>query len=182
MTSYITTCSGKHFNPIAPDSDAIAIEDIAHALSYLCRGNGHVKQFLSVGQHCLRCAFEAEARGASPRLILACLLHDAGEAYLSDVPRPFKQVLPEYILYEERLLSIIYEKFLQTSLTEEEERYVKRIDDDVLYYDLKILLGEVQEKEAPEMAYAYEYLQQPFEEVEQAYLHLYQKYINKISL
>lgn len=180
MASYITTCSGKHLDPVHPDPDAILIEDIAHALSYLCRGNGHVKQFLSVGQHCLRCALEAEARNAAPRLILACLLHDAGEAYLSDVPRPFKQVLPDYIQYEEKLLSIIYEKFLRTPLTEEEALYVKQIDDDVLYYDLKILLNEVQEREAPEMAYAYAYEQQSFKEVEEAYLCLYQKFIHMI--
>lgn len=180
MASYITTCSGRHFDPVNPDSDAIVIEDIAHALSYLCRGNGHVKQFLSVGQHCLRCAREAQARGASPRLILACLLHDAGEAYLSDVPRPFKQTLPLYIQCEERLLSIIYEKFLKTPLTQEEAFYVKEIDDDVLYYDLKILLDEVQEREAPEMAYPYVYSVQPFLEVEEDYLKLYQMYIDKI--
>lgn len=89
--SYITTYTGKHFDPVNPDASLLCIEDIAHALSLLCRGNGHVQTFFSVGQHCIACAKEAQARGLSARLILACLLHDASECYMSDVPRPFKQ-------------------------------------------------------------------------------------------
>ena len=61
------------------DPEAISIRDIAHALSLICRGNGHVRNFWSVGQHCLDCAHEAQARKLSPRMILACLLHDASE-------------------------------------------------------------------------------------------------------
>ena len=74
MSSYITTYTGKHFEPTNPDQEAICIGDIAHALSLITRGNGHVKTFWSVGEHCLCCAKEAAARGLSDRLILACLL------------------------------------------------------------------------------------------------------------
>ena len=95
MGDCITTYTGKHFDPTHPDEELICIEDIAHALSLLCRGNGHVRTFFSVGQHCILCAKEAEARGYSGRLILASLLHDASECYMSDVPRPFKKfVIP----------------------------------------------------------------------------------------
>ena len=76
MSSYITTYTGKHFEPTNPDQEAICIEDIAHALSLITRGNGHVKTFWSVGEHCLCCAKEAAARGFSDRLVLGCLLHD----------------------------------------------------------------------------------------------------------
>ena len=54
--SYITTYTGKHFDPVNPDASLLCIEDIAHALSLLCRGNGHVQTFFSVGQHCIACA------------------------------------------------------------------------------------------------------------------------------
>lgn len=77
MSEYITTYTGQHFEPTNPDPELIRIEDIAHALSMLCRGNGHVKTFWSVGQHCICCAREAAARGLSNRMVLACLLHDA---------------------------------------------------------------------------------------------------------
>ena len=41
MSEYITTYTGLHFRPTEPDSDLIRIQDIAHALSLICRGNGH---------------------------------------------------------------------------------------------------------------------------------------------
>jgi len=82
----------------------ICIKDIAHALSLICRGNGQVKTFFSVGQHCINCAREALARGYSRRVAFACLLHDASECYLSDVPRPFKKTLSGYKEQEKNLL------------------------------------------------------------------------------
>ena len=174
--SYITTYTGKHFDPTAPDMTLIDVRDIAHALSLTCRGNGHVKTFFSVGQHCINCAREAELRGYSKRVILACLLHDASEAYMSDVPRPFKAALPEYVQAEEQLLEKIYEHFLGSELTEEEQRLVKVIDDDMLYYDLKVLLNEPSEKVAPQLKIELDYTVVPFEEVEKKYLELYQKW------
>lgn len=39
----ITTYTGRHIDPLHPDM--ICIEDIAHALSLICRGNGQVKTF-----------------------------------------------------------------------------------------------------------------------------------------
>ena len=107
MSEYITTYTGKYFNPTQPNPDLISIQDIAHALSLICRGNGHVQTFWSVGQHCICCAKEAAARGLSDRMVLACLLHDASECYMSDVPTPFKKELPEYQEQEEQLLRMI---------------------------------------------------------------------------
>ena len=176
---YITTFTGKHFDPTKPDMDQVDIRDIAHALSLTCRGNGHVKTFFSVAQHCINCALEAEARGYSREVILACLIHDASEAYMSDVPRPFKKSLPKYRQAEEKLLEMIYGKFLGRGLLEEEAALVKRIDDDMLYYDLKELLNEVTEGEAPEVKITLSYRVIPFEVVETFYLELYHKLISK---
>lgn len=96
MSPQITTYSRKFFDITHPDPASICIEDIAHALSLICRGNGHVMTFYSVGQHCLQCAKEAMARQLPTRLVLAALLHDATECYMSDVPRPMKQLMPIY--------------------------------------------------------------------------------------
>lgn len=180
--SYITTYTGKHFDPTNPDITRVDILDIAHALPLICRGNGHVKTFFSVGQHCINAAKEAALRGYSPRAILACLLHDAGECYMSDVPRPFKQVLPFYIEAENRLLDLVYEKFLGSPLTEEEQQQVKSVDNDLLYYDLKILLNEVLDIPAPALQIELHYDFVPFELVEQEYLALYEKYSNLLHL
>lgn len=179
--SYITTYTGKHFDPTEPDAALFDVKDIAHALSLTCRGNGHVKTFFSVGQHCVNCALEAELRGYSERVILACLLHDASEAYMSDVPRPFKHALPTYVEAEEHLLEMIYEKFLGYKLTEEEQKQVKAIDDDLLYFDLKVLLGETPAGSEPELKIELDYTVQPFEKTEEQYLKIYEKYMNKES-
>ncbi|MBO5159910.1 MAG: hypothetical protein J6B94_10050 [Lachnospiraceae bacterium] len=51
---------------------------------------------------------------------------------MSDVPRPLKPSMPEYVRTEERLLDLIYEKFLGSPLNEEEKKLVKAIDNDLL--------------------------------------------------
>ena len=159
---YITTYTGDHFYPTKPDPANIHIQDIAHALSYICRGNGHVKNFFSVGQHCL-----------------ACLLHDAGEAYMSDVPRPIKVGMPQYKEWEEEVIRTVYEKYLGSDLTEEEERLVKQVDDDMLYFDMKVLLGHKMDQEEPEMMSIFSQEYVPFIEVEEQYLEIFEKLVSK---
>lgn len=176
--AHITTYTGKHFDPIKPEKETIDIRDIAHALSLTCRGNGHVRNFFSVGQHCVYCALEAEARGYSRRVILGCLLHDASEAYMSDVPRPFKELLVEYQQLEDKLIDLIYEHFLGSVLTDEEQEKVKEIDDDILYFDMIELLHVPQERPEPKMHIQLEYCVQPFEEIERSYIEIFQKYMN----
>ena len=176
MSSYITTYTGRHFEPTVPDPDGICIEDIAHALSLICRGNGHVKTFWSVGEHCINCAKEARERGLSDRMILACLLHDASECYMSDIPRPFKKELSEYRAQEEKLLDLIYCKYLGSGLTGEEQAQLRAIDDAMLWYDLAILLGEKQGTEAPKLRIELDYAVRPFIEVEKEYLSIFNRY------
>lgn len=176
MADYITTYSGTHFVPSEPDAESIHITDIAHALSLICRGNGQVKTFFSVGQQCIYCALEAEKRGYSDRMALACLLHDASESYMSDVPRPFKKYLKDYNELEEQLLDVIYTKYLGSSLSDEEQRVLKQIDNDLLYYDLKILLNEPSDGPEPVLKIQLSYEVRPFEDVERQYLELFHKY------
>ena len=160
--SYITTYTRKHFDPVHPDPERICIQDIAHALPLICRGNGHVSTFWSVGEHCICCAKEALGR-------------DASECYMSDVPRPLKQEMPRYREVEEQLLQVIYKKFLGSSLTDEEAQRLKEIDDDLLWYDLEVLLEEKQPGDAPKLHFELDYTVRPFVEVEQEYLKMFQK-------
>lgn len=175
---YITTYTGKHFLPMHPDPEKIDIRDIAHALSMLCRGNGHVKIFYSVGQHCILCAREAAAEKLSGRMILACLLHDAGECYLSDVPSPFKQDMPSYRALEDHLLDLIYQKYLGSPLSEAEEKELKRIDHALLAWDLKTLLDEEQEH-LPALLVQPDYRVRPFADVEREYLEIFYRYFSE---
>ena len=101
----------------------------------------------------LLCKKEAKARGLSDRMVLACLLHDASECYMSDVPSPFKKELPEYNEREERMLSMIYEKFLGSDLTSEEKMQLNAIDKAMLWYDLTFLLGRETGERSARIAY-----------------------------
>ena len=149
--SSIKTYTGIMFDPLHPDIDLIDIVDIAHALSMLCRANGHLKTFYSVGQHSLNCMAEAKARGYSPKVQLACLLHDASEAYLSDVTRPVKAELPRYKQIEAPLQEIIWNKWLDTPLTEEERGQVFDIDDAILAHEFLQLMDTRLTDAVPEL-------------------------------
>ena len=138
--SCIKTYTGIMFDPIEPDVDLIRIEDIAHALSMLCRANGHFRSFYSVGQHSINCMKEARARKYTKRVQLGCLLHDASEAYLSDVTRPVKHSLPKYLEIEKPLQDAIWEKFLDYPLSDEETAMVFDIDDAMLYHEFVALM------------------------------------------
>lgn len=140
--SYITTYLKKHVDPTSASADDIDIVDIAHALSLLCRANGHFDHFYSVAQHSLNCAKEAKARGYSERVQLGCLLHDASEAYLSDVTRPMKAQLQKYLAIEEKLQNTIFNKWITPSLNQEEIKQVFEIDDAILYHEFLNLLDE----------------------------------------
>ena len=138
--SYISTYSKIKFWPLDPRKEEIKIMDIAHALSMMCRGNGHYEHFYSVAQHSINCAKEAELRGESLRIQLACLLHDASEAYISDITRPVKRLLDEYRRIEDKLQNFIFDFYGIGDLSNEEEVIVKEIDDSMLNYELKELL------------------------------------------
>jgi len=137
---HITTFSGENFTPLTPSTDHIKLEDIAHALSLICRANGHLIKFFSVAQHSINCCYEAQARGLSAKIQLACLLHDASQAYISNIPRPVKKKLPKLIEAEAHIQELIYNKFFTNSVCAEERTVVKQIDDDMTIYEFMQLM------------------------------------------
>ena len=172
--SQIMTCSHKMFDPLRPDPQLIDISDIAHSLSMLCRANGHFKSFYSVCRHSINCAKEAQARGYSRRVQLGCLLHDGSEAYLSDVTRPVKEELPRYKQIEEPLQEIIWNKWLDTPLTEEERRQVFEIDDAILAHEFINLMDASIVDPTPELCSAPEYAFTGFEACSREFLTLFE--------
>lgn len=104
--SWITTQSGKHFDFLNMSPDAINIEDIACALSNLCRFTGHVQDFYSVAQHSVHVSYLVPAEFA-----LEALLHDAAEAYCNDISTPLKQLLPDYRRIIKSVEEVIAGKF-----------------------------------------------------------------------
>lgn len=123
------THSGKRINPFDLAPEQIDINDIAHHLSMLCRFNGAVVNFYSVAEHSVRVSRMAERLAAAEQkgqqhanlIGLYGLLHDASEAYLSDIVSPVKRT-PEFEAYrriEADLQQRIYTRFGLTGPTPE---------------------------------------------------------------
>jgi len=98
--------SGKKVNPFEMTEEDIDIEDIAHALSLICRYGGHCKQFYSVADHSIRVSEIVDYKYK-----LAALLHDAAEAYIGDNIRPVKYRLPVLQKVEDEILPVIMSRF-----------------------------------------------------------------------
>lgn len=82
--------SGKYVNVASLTEDDICLEDIAHSLAMTCRFNGNTKSFFSVLSHSILVSSIVENR-----FQLEALMHDAHEAYLFDIPSPYKK-LPQF--------------------------------------------------------------------------------------
>ena len=173
--SKIMTYTKKMFDPLHPNAELIDIEDIAHALSMLCRANGHFKSFYSVAQHSINCMKEAKARGYSDRIQLGCLLHDASEAYLSDVTRPVKAELPRYKEIEAPLQETIWNKWLGRPLTEEDRKQVIDIDDAILAHEFLNLMGEKITDQIPEIHAVPQFVFSGFNANKQEFLRLFRQ-------
>jgi hypothetical protein len=98
--TFIETYTGRAFWPLNPTVEALSVIDIAHALSNQCRYSGHVAFFYSVAQHSILLARYVAEQGGSALDCMQMLMHDAPEAYLVDVPRPVKQYMPEYRVWD----------------------------------------------------------------------------------
>jgi hypothetical protein len=86
------TWTYREFDIFNPKSWVFSIDDISQALSNQCRFNGHV-DFYSVAEHCVRVSQLLEADGHLRNTQLLGLLHDAAEAYIGDIPGPWKPFL-----------------------------------------------------------------------------------------
>jgi len=103
---WILTRSGRVFWLNNPESYPDLLSDIAWSLSMQCRFCGHSDRFYSVAEHSYRMAAVVPQEHA-----LAALLHDASEAFISDIPRPVKRLCPDVIGVEMNLFKMIEEHF-----------------------------------------------------------------------
>lgn len=110
----IRTYTGRIVDPMNIDPRQIDPVDISHALGQLCRFNGHTSRFYSVAQHSLIVAAIIDmASVAGWHTPAEALMHDAAEAYLTDLPTPIKDLpaLAEYRDAERRAMRAVRDHF-----------------------------------------------------------------------
>ena len=103
---FIATYSGAYFYIDECNIEDIPMSDVAHALSMNCRFNGHLKKFYSVAEHSVLVSRLVDEEDA-----LWGLLHDVTEAFVPDIPRPFKSLIHGFDEFEEVLAKKIAEHF-----------------------------------------------------------------------
>lgn len=103
----IMLAGGTLFDLADPECSDFTITDIAHALGRVCRFAGHTNRFYSVAEHCVHVALLVPME-----LVRPALLHDASEAFIGDVTRPLKAMLPDYREIEARVEDAISDRLL----------------------------------------------------------------------
>jgi uncharacterized protein len=131
-SAWIQTYTGKQFWPLDAKPEEVHIEDIAHALSMLCRFNGHLERFYSVAEHSVYVS-----QIVSEENQLWGLLHDSAEAYLSDIPSPVKIHLNKFKKIENRLLGVICNRY---KLSQNMPPEIKLADMVLLSTEKKVLM------------------------------------------
>ena len=104
----ITTMTKKSISILTPKFEQIDIVDIAAGLSNQPHFGGQYdpKYFFSIAEHCLMVCHLVPQQYK-----LAALLHDASEAYLGDMKKPIKNLIPEFKKIEDNMQTVILERF-----------------------------------------------------------------------
>ena len=88
----------------------------------------------------------------------------------SDIIRPVKAHLSNYLEIEEMIMNVIWEKFALNDLTSEEHAMWKQIDNDILSAELPVLFpGEKTHQTAP-LQSAPDLKEHPFRDMEKQFL------------
>lgn len=120
---FIHVYSGKLFDVLNPQPEDFDIRDIAHSLSQQCRFGGHCNTFYSVAAHSVVASWLCPSD-----LAMELLLHDAHEAYVLDLQRPLKELLPEYRLIEDEVAFALEQAFQIHPRCTENEGIVREVD------------------------------------------------------
>lgn len=150
----ISTHSGRAFRPMDPAPEQVALADLAHGLSNVCRGAGQTAFFYSVALHSIHVTEELKRNDESELVQFYGLLHDAAEAYVTDIPSPLKRHLPGYREIEDDIQAAVWDAFAVDPPTDTQYRAVKRADRALGQYELPELFpNQTWEGERPDLDY-----------------------------
>lgn len=110
----IQLSNGRLLDIVEPDPNAIDLDVLADGLARTCRFTGQGNAFYSVAEHSVLVArqLQRDRPGERP-LHLWGLMHDAAEAFICDLPGPFKHVgeMHFYRHVEAKLLLAVADRF-----------------------------------------------------------------------
>ena len=144
---FIQTHTGRRVCPLEIRAGDVCLDDVAHALAYSSRYNGHGREFYSIAQHSVLVSQLLEKQGQSRRTQAWGLMHDAAEAYLGDVVTPLKGSLAVAYAGEFHTFAELEAKALETighafGLVWPVPAVVKAADREVLACEAPVLLGD----------------------------------------
>lgn len=102
----IVLYSGAYFDFTAPNGDLVFIHDIARGLANTCRFGGQSERFYSVAEHSVLASQHVPNKWA-----YEALMHDAAEALIGDIPKPLKQLLPDFMNIERQVEEVVADRF-----------------------------------------------------------------------
>ena len=107
------TLSGKVLDLRNPNSEMIDVRDISSGLANNSHFAGQTPYFFSIAQHSVMVCdeFAIQNPDAPDNMKLLALLHDAAEAYVGDVIKPLKVLLPFYSEIESNIMLAIAAKY-----------------------------------------------------------------------
>ncbi len=88
---WIGLLSGAVMNYNRPEESDVTLDDLASALSNICRFSGHLPCFYSVAQHLVN-----TSRIVPPEYAFDALMHDTSEAFTNALPTPLKWSMPAF--------------------------------------------------------------------------------------
>lgn len=141
----IQTWTGKEFDYSDLDNINLDLEDFCYPLAQICRYGGHSKFFYSVAQHSCLVRDLMLIEGESDRMQFHGLVHDFGEAFYCDLPKPMKMSLPKDIIdyyegQEKQVVDYITKKCGHEPIASEEKQILKKYDVWALAIESKIVL------------------------------------------
>lgn len=104
--NWIGLLSGAKMDYDNPEESDVTLDDLASALSNICRFSGHLPCFYSVAQHLVN-----TSRIVPVEFAYDALMHDTAEAFTNDLPTPLKWSRPEFKDLEIRIESAMGKRF-----------------------------------------------------------------------
>lgn len=103
---WIGLLSGAKMNYNFPEESDVTLDDLASALSNICRFSGHLPCFYSVAQHLVN-----TSRIVPAEFAFDALMHDTAEAFTNDLPTPLKWAFPIFKELETKIEQAMANRF-----------------------------------------------------------------------